>query len=73
MLQSCVPLTYGLIEPLVPSDACDLCPSFAAVKAEIQNKIIFLCDIHAFVNSDTIWEAATAVYDRLDILPPKPE
>jgi hypothetical protein len=73
MLQSSVPLTYGLIEPLVPSDVCDLCPSFAAVKAEIQNKIIFLCDIHAFVNSDTIWAAATAVYDRLDILPPKPE
>ena len=52
---------------------CDLCPSFAAVKAEIQNKIMFLCDIHAFVHSDTIWEVATAVYDRLDILPPKPE
>jgi hypothetical protein len=43
------------------------------VKAEIQNKIILLCDIHAFVNSDTIWEAATAIYDKLDILPPKPQ
>jgi hypothetical protein len=62
-----------MISPIVQSDVCDLCPSFAAVKAEIQNKIIFLCDIHAFVHSDTIWEVATAVYDRLDILPPKPE
>jgi hypothetical protein len=67
-----VPLTYGLISPIESGDICDLCPSFAAVKAYIKNKIIFLCDIHAFVNSDTIWEAATAVYDRLDILPPKP-
>ena len=68
-----MPLSYGMISPIVQSDVCDLCPSFAAVKAEIQNKIVFLCDIHAFVHSDTIWEAATAVYDRLDILPPKPE
>ena len=68
-----MPLSYGIISPIVSGDFCDLCPSFAAVKAEIQNKIIFLCDFHAFVNSDTIWEAATAVYDRLDILPPKPE
>jgi hypothetical protein len=67
-----MPLHYGIIAPLVDGDVCDLCPSFAAVKAEIQNKIIFLCDIHAFVNSDIIWQAATAVYDRLDILPPKP-
>ena len=62
-----------MISPIVEGDVCDLCPSFAAVKAEIKNKIIFLCDIHAFVHSDTIWETATAVYDRLDILPPKPE
>jgi len=62
-----------MISPIVESDVCDLCPSFAAVKAEIQNKIIFLCDIHAFVHSDTIWEVATAVYDRLDILPPRAE
>jgi hypothetical protein len=66
-------MTYGFISPIVPSDTCDLCPSFAAVKAEIQNKTILLCDIHAFVHSETIWQAATAVYDRLDILPPKPE
>jgi len=62
-----------MISPIVQNDVCDLCPSFAAVKAEIQNKIIFLCDIHAFVHSDTIWEVATAVYDRLDILPPRAE
>jgi hypothetical protein len=66
-------MTYGLISPIISTDYCDMCPSLAAVKAEIQNKIIFLCDIHAFVHSETIWEAATAVYDRLDILPPKPE
>jgi hypothetical protein len=72
MLQSCVPLNYGTISPLVDGDVCDLCPSSAAVKAEIKNKIILLCDIHAFVNSDTIWKAATAFYDHLDILPPKP-
>jgi hypothetical protein len=68
-----MPLTYGIISPIVPGDVCDLCPSFAAVKAEIKSKIIFFCDIHAFVNSDLIWENAQAVYDRLDVLPPREE
>ena len=66
-----MPLNYGMISPIVEGDRCDLCPSSAAVKAEIKNKIILFCDIHAFANSDVIWEAATAIYDRLDILPPK--
>jgi hypothetical protein len=62
---------YGMISPLVEGDTCDLCPCSAAVKAEIKNKIILLCDIHGFANSSVLLEAATAIYDKLDILPPK--
>jgi hypothetical protein len=67
-----MPSTYGSISPIKKGEMCNLCPSYAAVKAVIQEKTVLLCDIHAFLHSDTIWDSATAIYDRLDILPPKP-
>jgi len=68
-----MPLTYGAIDPMLPGSICDLCPLEAAVKARFEDRTVHLCDIHAFVHSDLIWENADAIYDRVDILPPKPE
>jgi hypothetical protein len=45
----------------------------AAVKVLfVEEREVLFCDLHAFVNSEIIWENALAIYDRSDILPPKP-
>ena len=68
-----MPLIYGPISPIEPGHICDLCPSNPAVKAYVDGNTVYLCDLHAFVHSDLLWQRAEAIYDGADILPPKPE
>jgi len=66
-------MVYGEISPIEPGDICVICGFYAAVKVLfVEGRVVLFCDLHAFVNSETIWENAQAVYDRSDILPPKP-
>ena len=51
----------------------EICGFHAAVKVLfVEGREVLFCDLHAFVNSENIWENAQAIYDRSDILPPKP-
>jgi len=66
-------MVYGEISSIEPWDTCAICGYQAAVKVLfVEGREVLFCDLHAFVNSETIWENAQAVYDRSDILPPKP-
>jgi hypothetical protein len=65
-------MVYGEISPLTNNDFCAICNFRAAVKVLFaEGREVLFCDLHAFVNSETIWENAQAIYDRSDVLPPK--
>lgn len=67
-------MIYGLISAIGPGDVCVFCGYQAAVKVLFfEGREVLFCDLHAFVNSENIWENAQAVYDRSDILPPRPQ
>lgn len=67
-------MVYGEILPIEPGDICVICGYQAAVKVLFfEGREVLFCDLHAFVNSENIWENAQAVYDRSDILPPRPQ
>jgi hypothetical protein len=67
-------MTFGDITPTTNNDVCAICGFRAAVKVHFnQGNIVTFCDIHAFVNSEIIWKNAQAVYDRVDVLPPREE
>ena len=67
-------MMFGDITPTTVNDVCAICGFRAAVKVHFkQGNLVTFCDIHAFVNSDIIWKNAQAVYDRVDVLPPREE
>jgi hypothetical protein len=67
-------MKFGDITPITTDDYCAICRYPAAVKVHFtQGNTVLFCDLHAFVNSDTIWKNAQAVYDRVDVLPPREE
>ena len=66
-------MIYGLISAIEFDDICVICGFHAAVKVLfVEGREVLFCDLHAFVNSENIWENAQAIYDRSDILPPRP-
>jgi hypothetical protein len=66
-------MVYGEISSIGPGDICVICGYMAAVKVLfVEEREVLFCDLHAFVNSEIIWENALAIYDRSDILPPRP-
>jgi hypothetical protein len=67
-------MKFGDITPTTADDVCAICRYPAAVKVHFnQGNIVTFCDLHAFVNSEIIWKNAQAVYDRVNVLPPKEE
>lgn len=67
-------MKFGDITPMTADDVCAICRYTAAVKVHFnQGNIVTFCDLHAFVNSEIIWKNAQAVYDRVNVLPPREE